>query len=192
MALFAKTDLNIHTVDPVEFSSSAAMERLVFIRESAGKSLASAFPAYQEKTVCVSFSRNKWSAHEMLAHLLTLSGVAKVWVTSWSITEEPARKLVALRDSGIISHLSCLFGERLRVLAPGAFQLLQNKVDRMALARIHAKVIVIRSEGFGITVIGSANFSKNKRTEAAAVIFCQETAKDMSEQIENEISNAIK
>lgn len=191
MALFEKSDLDSNNGTSF-LSLEKEISKISFIRESAGISLKHSFPDYEENKLCVSFSKAKWSAHEMLAYFLQMVGPSDVWIASWSITEEPARKLISLMDGGHILNLSCLFGERLKVIAPGAYQLLKSRVKNLALARSHAKVIVIRNEDYGITVVSSANFSKNMRTEASAVVYCKETAESMSEQIEIEIRNGIK
>jgi hypothetical protein len=39
-------------------------------------------------------SLGSWSMHDVLAFLLRITGPADVWITSWTITEEPVRLLL--------------------------------------------------------------------------------------------------
>lgn len=117
-----------------------------------------------------------WSMHEMLRLLLMKSGPAKVWMTTWTITEEPMRVLLDLIKQGYITELSAVLDYRIERRKPEAFQLASNIISRIKLTKCHAKVAVIQNDQWDITVMGSANFSKNPRIEAGVVFTDKESA----------------
>jgi hypothetical protein len=118
----------------------------------------------------------RWSMHEMVRMILLKTGPAKVWMTTWTITEEPMRVLLDLIKTGYISELSAVLDYRIEKRKPEAFQLASNIITRIKLTKCHAKVAVIRNEEWNITIVGSANFSKNPRIEAGVIFTDKESA----------------
>lgn len=109
-------------------------------------------------------SLGAWSMHDVLAYILRQTGPANVWITSWTITEEPVRMLLELMDRGTILQLKALFSERVEAMNPSAHQLARFNLQ-VKLAKLHAKCIVVLNEQWGVTVNGSANFTRNPRIE---------------------------
>jgi hypothetical protein len=109
-------------------------------------------------------SLGSWSMHDVLAFLLRRTGPADVWITSWTITEEPVRLLLEQLQTGSIRSLKALFSERVEAMNPAAHQLARFNLQ-VKLTKIHAKSIVLLNDAWGITVGGSANFTRNPRIE---------------------------
>jgi hypothetical protein len=109
-------------------------------------------------------SLGSWSMHDVLAFLLRQTGPADVWITSWTITEEPVRLLLEHLQTGAIRSLKALFSERVEAMNPAAHQLARFNLQ-VKLTKIHAKSIVLLNDAWGITVGGSANFTRNPRIE---------------------------
>lgn len=105
-----------------------------------------------------------WSMHDMLAHIVAQTGPADVWITSWTITELPVRRILDLLDNGAIRSLRMLLSERVEAMNPAAHQLARFNVE-VKLTKIHAKSIVVLNDSWGITVSGSANLTLNPRIE---------------------------
>lgn len=120
-------------------------------------------------------SMSSWSMHDVLAYILQRTGPADVWITSWTITEEPVRTLLALMDSGAIRSLRAVFSERVEAMNPSAHQLARFNLQ-VRLAKIHAKCIVVLNDTWGVTVGGSANFTRNPRIEKYIVCTHREVA----------------
>ena len=105
----------------------------------------------------------------MLQFLLSRIGPAKVWVTSWGITQEPLNQILQLLDTSppVIQSLNALFDSRVKLQCPQAFQLLLGRSDRVRvrLAKNHSKLLVLINEQWAITVCSSANLTQNERLE---------------------------
>jgi hypothetical protein len=121
----------------------------------------------------------KWSMHDMIRFILSKTGPAKLWMTTWTITEEPLRVLLELIKTGQITELSAVFDYRIAKHKPEAFQFANNIITRIKLTKCHAKVAVIRNDNWNVTVIGSANFSNNPRIEVG-VIFTDKDSADFN------------
>jgi hypothetical protein len=126
-------------------------------------------PKLERNTQLHFCTEGKWSSHELLAKLLEITGPADVELTSYSFTEDPVRMLTQYLDSGIIKNLMVLVDKRVKVQNPSAYQLAVANFRYMKLVQIHAKVMIIRNDKYSITVISSANYTRNKRIEVGCI-----------------------
>jgi hypothetical protein len=130
-----------------------------------------------EKNKVMPFTtRGNWSMHQLIEYIILQTGPAKMWMTTWTITEEPMRALLDMITTCKITELTAIFDYRIERRKPEAFQLASNIVTRIALTKCHAKVVVLQNEDWSVSVMGSANFSNNPRLEAGVIFTDKETA----------------
>jgi len=129
----------------------------------------------QQKINVYWVSDGNWSMHQMLMALLDITGPAEVHISSYAMSETPARYLVQLKEAGLISKLYCVIDNRVDTRTAGTYQVIMSIADDYALIDTHAKVTVIMNDDWKIAVIGSANYTENKRYEAG-IISCTEEA----------------
>lgn len=120
-------------------------------------------------------SDGKWSAHQLLMALLNITGTADVYISSYAMSETPARHLVKLRETGIIRSLFCVLDNRVDTRTAGTLQIVKSICNDYALVDTHAKVTLLQNSLWNIAVIGSANYTENNRYEAG-IISCTEAA----------------
>lgn len=111
----------------------------------------------------------EFSQHQVLQYLLTITGSANVYISTWTLKEEPARVLHFLRQTQKIKNLYCVFDYRIRTLDAKHFSFIEKSVTAYALTKCHAKVMVIEGERMSAAVVSSANFSNNPRIEAGYI-----------------------
>ena len=114
-------------------------------------------------------SQGDWSMHQMLLALLNLSGPADVYISSYAMGETPARVIAQLVESGVILSLNCVLDNRIEVRTAGSLQLIRSICTNYALIDTHAKVTIIQNADWNLCVIGSANYTENKRFEAGTI-----------------------
>ncbi len=114
-------------------------------------------------------SKGSWSNHQLVKYLLLKFGPAHLYMTTWSMTEDPLRQLVQLRHEGLILSARCILSERINERTPGVMQFANSFFDELKLLRLHAKVTVLMGENYGLAVVGSANFTRNPRVEAGII-----------------------
>jgi len=134
--------------------------------------LSNKFNGIQKITRDVTFpfvSEGEFSMHELLEFLLEKTGPAKVSITSFSITEAAVRSFLYLMETGIILHLECLFDLSVKRHKLGLLNFANNIATSIALAKCHAKLILIENDNWSVSVIGSANFQVNDKIEAGVI-----------------------
>jgi len=134
-------------------------------------------------------SKASWSMHDMLAYILKQTGPADVWITTWTITEQPVRLVVDLMNNGTIRTCKVLLSERVEAMNPKALQLVKGNLQ-VRLTKIHAKSIVVLNDEWGVSVGGSANFTRNPRIEKYIVCTHREIAEADRSWIEEEFDGA--
>jgi len=135
-------------------------------------------------------SAGDWSCHELLFHLLSFTGPAKVWIATWTISEDPVRMLIEGMRSGKILELNCILETRVVKRTPEAYQLARQSMSNVKLSVCHAKVTVIENETWSIAIVGSANFTNNPRIEAGVICTNKLVADFHKDWIMKELKNA--
>ena len=132
----------------------------------------------------------RWSAHELLQFVLERTGPAQVSISTWTVTENPVRSLLALRSVGLITELQLLFDHRIKTRSPQGFQLVAALDARVGFAKCHAKVTVVENTQWAVTILSSQNYTRNPRIEAGVIFTDRPSANFhrswMQRQIENE------
>lgn len=128
--------------------------------------------------------KSEWSTTDLLDYLLKQIPNAKVKITTWTMTVPAVQALAKIRDEHNISEVKILCDRRVIKACFEAYQLAQNLQFPISLNRIHAKVLTIESEGLNVTVLSSANMSRNPRWEAACICESIELTETFSKQID--------
>jgi hypothetical protein len=137
-------------------------------------------------------SDGRWSMHQLLMSLLDISGPADVHISSYALSETPARYLVQLKNTGIIRTLNCVLDNRVDTRTASTLQIIKTISDDFALVDTHAKVTVITNEEWNIAVVGSANYTENKRYEAGSITSTKEAADFQLTWIKKALKDGIK
>ena len=127
-------------------------------------------------TVVDFYTDGKWSLHQLVEHLLAVTGPAHVYLATWTITEDPVRSLVRLRESGAIRDLYALLNHKVRERCPAAFHLALQQFSGVGEAKCHAKSTVLMNDDWALSIVGSANYSRNPRLEVGAIHLLRESA----------------
>lgn len=135
----------------------------------AHRNLEEILPPYAKDQVITFLSDDSWSLHVLAGHYLQHTGPADIYLSSWTITEDPVRSLLRWKELGLIRSMNCLLDYRIKTLSAKPFQLLQSIVTRQAFTKIHAKVFCIRNHSHHVAIVGSANLSRNRRKEAGVI-----------------------
>lgn len=128
-----------------------------------------------------------WSLHQLLEYILRKTGPCKLWMTTWTITEEPMRILLSLIREGLILELNAVLDYRIERRKPEAFQLASSIMTNIRLTKCHAKVVVLKNDQWNVTILTSANFSKNPRIEVGTIFTDQASAEFHSAWIDQVI-----
>jgi hypothetical protein len=134
-------------------------------------------------------SDGNWSMHELLLEILNITGPAIVHISSYAMGETPARILAQLKSTAMIQKLFCVLDSRIDVRTAGSFQLIKAISDKCILIETHAKVTVIQNESWSLAVIGSANYTENKRYESGIITFSKSAVDMQLKWMKKELSD---
>lgn len=189
MSLFSSKDITVSTLPSGPASAAircdiAPSPRLI----SALKDLSQVIGNIEKDQVIPFATGGKWSMHQLMEYLLIQAGPCKLWFTTWTISEDAMRAMVDLIQKGLVTELNAVLDYRIERRKPEAFQLAANIITNIRLTKCHAKVLVLANEDWNISVMGSANFSKNPRLEAGVIFTDQKTTQFNIDWISNEIN----
>lgn len=106
----------------------------------------------------------QWNMHDLLVFMLSVTGPARVYFTTWSISEDAVRVLLKLKEASLITALTCVLDYKAKEQKTNAFLLAKTNFD-VALTPIHAKVTVLVNDTWKVCITGSANWTRNPRAE---------------------------
>lgn len=119
----------------------------------------------------------KWHRHQLIAECLSYTGPADLYLSSWSMSEDPVRSIYMLRKKGLIRRAELVISERLNERTPEVMQYAWNVFDRIAMQKLHSKVTVLIGDKASLCIVGSDNLTRNPKDESG-VIDCHREAVD--------------
>ncbi len=174
MSLFSTEDLVKKKPDKQKSGSVAVAGDNLLIIGKSNEKLHQVFGKVVDGQSVHYASLGDWSTHDLLFFLLEQTGPARVYFTTWAISEYAIRQLYQFIEHGLILELKGIFDYRNGIRKPAELQFLQKITTDIKAAKCHAKVTVIENDHWGISVVGSANYTRNPRIEAG-VLCCDKT-----------------
>lgn len=110
-----------------------------------------------------------WSHYQLIVALQELTGPADLYVSSYAMSEASVRCLAMMQEQGLLRHIYAVIDNRIETRTAGSLQLLKSICSGIALVSCHAKVSVLDADNKRVLVMGSANYSENKRIETGIV-----------------------
>ena len=189
MSLFSINDVGKKKADKTASGALKTSGKHVFKIGRANEKLTEIFGTIAPDQVIPYVSLGDWSTHDLLFFLLEQTGPAKVWFTTWAISEYAIRQLYQFVEHGMILQLKGIFDYRNGVRKPAELQFLQQITTEIKPAKCHAKVTVIENDHWGISIVGSANLTRNPRIEAGTLFTCRNVAEFERDWIERELAD---
>jgi hypothetical protein len=154
--------------------------------------LAALVSAVNDGTTTFFLSDGDWSMHDLILELLVTRSPASLFITTYAIRDTAISPLIMAVQNGLIKELYMYVDYRAEVRTNDVFQLVKNNADKIAMGACHAKITVLQWDGGYVTIIGSANYTKNPRVEAGTVTCDKEVAIFFINNIKNLIENGEK
>lgn len=111
-----------------------------------------------------------WSAIDLIEYLLQQTGAADIYFSTWSIGPEALRYYSHWLTSGLVKSAVGIIDEGFRNRKPDLYHQAINTFSSLKFSKSHAKVTVITGENLSLTLMGSANLTRNPRTEVGVII----------------------
>ena len=116
------------------------------------------------------FSSGHWSLHDLFTALIHKTGPARVYLSTFSLSEIAIRSLYNALREGLILELGCLVDIRVKRHKIGLLNFAGHLVDTITLANCHAKILILENQEWKVAVVASNNFTVNIRYESGSII----------------------
>lgn len=107
---------------------------------------------------------------DLLEWILEQVGTAKVWQTSFSISEEFLRRLFFIEKSGRVSEFNLVLDHKATNKTLKLWAFITQVIERTYLTDNHSKILLVKAEsGQTVSVITSQNLTRGNRHESAFI-----------------------
>ena len=107
---------------------------------------------------------------DILEWILAQVGVAEVWQTSFSISEEFLRRLFFITKDKRVSRINLVLDHKATNKTLKLWAFITQVIERTYLADNHSKILLVKSErGDTVSVITAQNLTRGNRHESAFI-----------------------
>ena len=107
---------------------------------------------------------------DLLEWILEQVGTAKVWQTSFSISEEFLRRLFFIEKKGNVSEFNLVLDHKATNKTLKLWAFITQVIERTYLTDNHSKILLVLAEsGETVSVITSQNLTRGNRHESAFI-----------------------
>lgn len=136
------------------------------------------------------WSNGKWSTHDLLVYLLSITGPAELLMSTFSIGETAITTLYHLFKEGQIKKLDLLIDYTAKKHRLELLNFAANMGAQIRIESNHSKVLLLQNESWNITVVGSGNMTPNPRYEAGVIFTYADTYQQYHQIISEIFKNA--
>lgn len=127
---------------------------------------------------------------DILEWILGQVGVAEVWQTSFSISEEFLRRLYFITKDKKVSRINLVLDHKATNKTLKLWAFITQVIERTYLADNHSKILLVKSEaGQTVSVITSQNLTRGNRHESAFISTLPEIFENLYSQVNDLITN---
>lgn len=127
---------------------------------------------------------------DILEWILSQVGVAEVWQTSFSISEEFLRRLFFICKANKVSRISLVLDHKATNKTLKLWAFITQVIERTYLADNHSKILLVKSEsGDTVSVVTSQNLTRGNRAESAFISTDPKIFNNLFEQVNDLIKN---
>ena len=126
---------------------------------------------------------------DILEWILSQVGVATIWQTSFSISEEFLRRLYFIKKSKKVKEINLILDHKATNKTLKLWVFITQVIRKTYLADNHSKILLVESEdGQKVAVITSQNLTRGNRHESAFI----STDKAIFQRLKVEVESLIK
>ena len=123
-----------------------------------------------KETPFQAYLSNAVQVADILEWILAQVGVAEVWQTSFSISEEFLRRLFFITKDKKVSRINLVLDHKATNKTLKLWAFITQVIERTYLAANHSKILLVQSErGDTVSVITSQNLTRGNRHESAFI-----------------------
>lgn len=107
---------------------------------------------------------------DILEWILSQVGIAEIWQTSFSISEEFLRRLFFICKANKVSRINLVLDHKATNKTLKLWAFITQVIERTYLADNHSKILLVKSKsGDTVSVVTSQNLTRGNRAESAFI-----------------------
>lgn len=119
---------------------------------------------------CQAYLSNAVQVADILEWILSQVGVAEIWQTSFSISEEFLRRLYFICKDKRVSRINLVLDHKATNKTLKLWAFISQVIERTYLADNHSKILLVKSQkGDMVSVMTSQNLTRGNRAESAFI-----------------------
>lgn len=119
---------------------------------------------------CQAYLSNAVQVADILKWILSQVGVAEIWQTSFSISEEFLRRLYFICKDKRVSRINLVLDHKATNKTLKLWAFISQVIERTYLADNHSKILLVKSQkGDMVSVVTSQNLTRGNRAESAFI-----------------------
>lgn len=134
---------------------------------------------------------SEFQLYHLLDFILEQTGSANLVLTTFSVSEEFVRKLVQMKERGLISSLAIVADHRTAVKALQITLFTNNIAEELLLGNNHAKVLLIQNDSWKVSVVTSQNQTRGNRLECGMICTLPDIYDDLLRAVQDEQKKMI-
>ncbi len=143
-----------------------------------------------KETPFQAYLSNAVQVADILEWILSQVGVAEVWQTSFSISEEFLRRLFFICKANKVSRINLVLDHKATNKTLKLWAFITQVIERTYLADNHSKILLVKGEnGTTVSVITSQNLTRGNRHESAFISTSTEIFAYLYDQVNDLITN---
>ena len=141
-------------------------------------------------TASQAYLSNAVQVADILEWILEQVGTARVWQTSFSISEEFLRRLFFIEKGGRVSEFNLVLDHKATNKTLKLWSFIAQVIQRTYLADNHSKILLVEAaSGECVSVITSQNLTRGNRHESAFISTEKQIFNTLKKQVEDLIKN---
>lgn len=112
---------------------------------------------------------NRVQLFDIIERILSETGSAEIYISTFSTSEEFLRRIYRLRKRGLLTKATMLTDLKASRKTVNLYTLISNVFDEVFLAENHSKVILIQNAKWMVSICTSQNQTRGNRTESGMI-----------------------
>lgn len=129
--------------------------------------------------------------YDLIEWLLLQTGKADITIISFSISEEFIRKIWKLKEMGLIGEIILVLDFKAMQKTQNLIRFASNVFNKMYFSKSHAKIVIIDSSTYQVSITGSQNCTRGNREESGIITTNLQVNQTLQTEVERIIANAI-
>ena len=129
--------------------------------------------------------------YELIEWALQQTGKSDITIMTFSISEEFIRKVWILKEMNLIGKTTLIIDFKAIQKTQQLVRFSENVFSDIHFSRTHAKVVLIESKTFLVSITGSQNATRGNRVESGIVSTDPEIYKKLETEIQHIVKNGI-